>query len=175
MSNRSRSPPRIRQMCEAPIVHAAKADRDGNAGHCAPCRSLPNGHPAREHAALLGAPAGPRKSAAALPAAAVRREPARHALADLALAELALVGLALAERALVGLDCRAAAVVAAAEERSEEHTSELQSPDHLVCRLLLEKKNHHPSLSSSTRAGWRGPSAPLTGTPAPPFFHTLMP
>src|SRR5258708_30655590 len=33
--------------------------------------------------------------------------------------------------------------------RSEEHTSELQSPDHLVCRLLLEKKKpphhtHHP-------------------------------
>src|SRR5258708_31691709 len=27
------------------------------------------------------------------------------------------------------------------EVRSEEHTSELQSPDHLVCRLLLEKKN----------------------------------
>src|SRR5258708_20800639 len=27
-----------------------------------------------------------------------------------------------------------------AVERSEEHTSELQSPDHLVCRLLLEKK-----------------------------------
>src|SRR5258708_6016790 len=27
--------------------------------------------------------------------------------------------------------------------RSEEHTSELQSPDHLVCRLLLEKKNRH--------------------------------
>src|SRR5258708_30518252 len=26
------------------------------------------------------------------------------------------------------------------DERSEEHTSELQSPDHLVCRLLLEKK-----------------------------------
>src|SRR5258708_24700008 len=25
-------------------------------------------------------------------------------------------------------------------QRSEEHTSELQSPDHLVCRLLLEKK-----------------------------------
>src|SRR5258708_7292817 len=34
-------------------------------------------------------------------------------------------------------------VVASAElanDRSEEHTSELQSPDHLVCRLLLEKK-----------------------------------
>src|SRR5258708_24022045 len=28
--------------------------------------------------------------------------------------------------------------------RSEEHTSELQSPDHLVCRLLLEKKNPNP-------------------------------
>src|SRR5438552_13982651 len=27
-----------------------------------------------------------------------------------------------------------------ARRRSEEHTSELQSPDHLVCRLLLEKK-----------------------------------
>src|SRR5947208_12136170 len=26
------------------------------------------------------------------------------------------------------------------QKRSEEHTSELQSPDHLVCRLLLEKK-----------------------------------
>src|SRR5258708_31737020 len=31
-------------------------------------------------------------------------------------------------------------------ERSEEHTSELQSPDHLVCRLLLEKKNIRTSL-----------------------------
>src|SRR5215216_7141162 len=33
--------------------------------------------------------------------------------------------------------------------RSEEHTSELQSPDHLVCRLLLEKKktkNEHSKL-----------------------------
>src|SRR5258708_14719585 len=29
---------------------------------------------------------------------------------------------------------------AGARARSEEHTSELQSPDHLVCRLLLEKK-----------------------------------
>src|SRR5258708_11907604 len=27
--------------------------------------------------------------------------------------------------------------------RSEEHTSELQSPDHLVCRLLLGKKKKH--------------------------------
>src|SRR5690348_10491836 len=29
--------------------------------------------------------------------------------------------------------------------RSEEHTSELQSPVHLVCRLLLEKKKKVPS------------------------------
>src|SRR5258708_13667787 len=29
--------------------------------------------------------------------------------------------------------------------RSEEHTSELQSPDHLVCRLLLEKKKKTPT------------------------------
>src|SRR5258708_23167194 len=28
-------------------------------------------------------------------------------------------------------------------DRSEEHTSELQSPDHLVCRLLLEKKKQN--------------------------------
>src|SRR5947208_10068156 len=33
--------------------------------------------------------------------------------------------------------------------RSEEHTSELQSPDHFVCRLLLEKKNDVTRLSSA--------------------------
>src|SRR5258708_39899110 len=44
---------------------------------------------------------------------------------------------------------RASAPAAAAKagvrylRRSEEHTSELQSPDHLVCRLLLEKKKAH--------------------------------
>src|SRR5258708_16764831 len=31
------------------------------------------------------------------------------------------------------------------QTRSEEHTSELQSPDHLVCRLLLEKKKKSTS------------------------------
>src|SRR5436305_8644142 len=39
-------------------------------------------------------------------------------------------------------DPRLAAGGAAAEGRSEEHTSELQSRPHLVCRLLLEKKKH---------------------------------
>src|SRR5258708_23098586 len=32
--------------------------------------------------------------------------------------------------------------------RSEEHTSELQSPDHLVCRLLLEKKKQKDSTAA---------------------------
>src|SRR5258708_8437471 len=43
-------------------------------------------------------------------------------------------GVRLAEA--VQLRMRCGAIV----HRSEEHTSELQSPDHLVCRLLLEKK-----------------------------------
>src|SRR5258708_10407723 len=44
-----------------------------------------------------------------------------------------------------------------ATDRSEEHTSELQSPDHLVCRLLLEKKkiqdhvNEHPPSKDGRR------------------------
>src|SRR5258708_24781521 len=33
--------------------------------------------------------------------------------------------------------------------RSEEHTSELQSPDHLVCRLLLEKKKYNSTLMTT--------------------------
>src|SRR5947208_4644393 len=47
---------------------------------------------------------------------------------------------------------RAAVVPGASGElalgwRSEEHTSELQSPDHLVCRLLLEKKKRATAAS----------------------------
>src|SRR5258708_28860377 len=34
--------------------------------------------------------------------------------------------------------------------RSEEHTSELQSPDHLVCRLLLEKKKNSKETSADS-------------------------
>src|SRR5258708_29309156 len=58
-------------------------------------------------------------------------------------------------------------------DRSEEHTSELQSPDHLVCRLLLEKKKKIitklalPQLrrSSQTRTSIRRPAhARLGGT-----------
>src|SRR5690348_17803078 len=53
---------------------------------------------------------------------------------DRAAAEDDLGGARLLERALAG------AVLDPDRPRSEEHTSELQSPVHLVCRLLLEKK-----------------------------------
>src|SRR5438309_3446733 len=45
----------------------------------------------------------------------------------------------------LGLDLEALEATLAANrvKRSEEHTSELQSQFHLVCRLLLEKKKHH--------------------------------
>src|SRR5258708_21324691 len=47
----------------------------------------------------------------------------------------------------------AGAEAAGLDARSEEHTSELQSPDHLVCRLLLEKKkktkHHHVSTDAA--------------------------
>src|SRR5689334_24848434 len=36
------------------------------------------------------------------------------------------------------------------DHRSEEHTSELQSQFQLVCRLLLEKKNASPTISTTT-------------------------
>src|SRR5438876_8198350 len=38
-----------------------------------------------------------------------------------------------------------------ASTRSEEHTSELQSPVHLVCRLLLEKKKNNATLLLTTQ------------------------
>src|SRR2546427_3550831 len=37
--------------------------------------------------------------------------------------------------------------------RSEEHTSELQSQSNLVCRLLLEKKKHSPTVSDAPNTG----------------------
>src|SRR5207253_7951951 len=42
--------------------------------------------------------------------------------------------------AMTGMLERLAADLVARQKRSEEHTSELQSRGHLVCRLLLEKK-----------------------------------
>src|SRR5256885_12949704 len=56
--------------------------------------------------------------------------------------------------------------VAAALERSEEHTSELQSPCNLVCRLLLEKKKN-PQRSNL-------PSMPFsTPSVADPSIHQI--
>src|SRR5258708_18773021 len=47
------------------------------------------------------------------------------------------------------------------DARSEEHTSELQSPDHLVCRLLLEKKkNQRIHLSCPVRDTRSEPANP---------------
>src|SRR2546426_4928736 len=45
--------------------------------------------------------------------------------------------------------CREAALPGTAHARSEEHTSELQSPCNLVCRLLLEKKKKDKVMSSA--------------------------
>src|SRR2546422_8606042 len=50
--------------------------------------------------------------------------------------------------------------------RSEEHTSELQSRLHLVCRLLLEKKKHKTSFSRLRVYGMTHP--PPCGAPTPP-------
>src|SRR5258708_26037721 len=41
---------------------------------------------------------------------------------------------------------------ASGDDRSEEHTSELQSPDHLVCRLLLEKKKKKRPTNNDSRS-----------------------
>src|SRR5690625_5267551 len=49
----------------------------------------------------------------------------------------------LAVLAEAGHDHRVSDLYAMVVPRSEEHTSELQSRGHLVCRLLLEKKKHH--------------------------------
>src|SRR5258708_24145706 len=50
-------------------------------------------------------------------------------------------------RSAIGTDCRPPdwfdVASVGRSTRSEEHTSELQSPDHLVCRLLLEKKKRY--------------------------------
>src|SRR5205814_6178283 len=51
-----------------------------------------------------------------------------------------------------GAECErlAPALSALADGRSEEHTSELQSLRHLVCRLLLEKKKDPDDLAAAT-------------------------
>src|SRR5258708_10514169 len=56
--------------------------------------------------------------------------------------------------------------------RSEEHTSELQSPDHLVCRLLLEKKSHNRLYASPVLHTRTVPLSTLYTAAAPsPVLH----
>src|SRR5437879_6960124 len=52
---------------------------------------------------------------------------------------------------VVALGKRSLAQTCDVTDRSEEHTSELQSPMYLVCRLLLEKKKKTEVQSDSTR------------------------
>src|SRR5258708_25578628 len=66
----------------------------------------------------------------------VGRQALAQRLRDLALRYFARSLLA----GVVGHDVDRAGLDLVGIDRSEEHTSELQSPDHLVCRLLLEKK-----------------------------------
>src|SRR2546426_6067862 len=56
-----------------------------------------------------------------------------------------------------GGEIRLEAVLAhqAAHDRSEEHTSELQSPCNLVCRLLLEKKKNNKTRNVVSACGGR--------------------
>src|SRR5690348_18478428 len=65
-----------------------------------------------------------------------------HVIADVHQLQLALHDLQELERIDLLLSARPANLIVR-RARSEEHTSELQSPVHLVCRLLLEKKKNH--------------------------------
>src|SRR5438876_6841610 len=58
------------------------------------------------------------------------------------------------------------------EDRSEEHTSELQSPVHLVCRLLLEKKKN-TATPDHTRSFTMN-ATPATYTTRPRFPSPLL-
>src|SRR2546422_4452793 len=66
----------------------------------------------------------------------------------LGIAALVGAGVGYASGALVWQAIGAAVVALAGVIRSEEHTSELQSRLHLVCRLLLEKKKSAPHAAS---------------------------
>src|SRR3712207_6870978 len=60
-------------------------------------------------------------------------------------------------RRRAGIDGDDLWVLQEAPERSEEHTSELQSRQYLVCRLLLEKKNNQSSLNSPYTLSYLNP------------------
>src|SRR5256885_12348406 len=58
--------------------------------------------------------------------------------------------------------------------RSEEHTSELQSPCNLVCRLLLETKNTNSSGARSQRSAALASGERIGGAPAPPDMRAAL-
>src|SRR5258708_18858330 len=60
--------------------------------------------------------------------------------------------------------------------RSEEHTSELQSPDHLVCRLLLEKKKmlHKVDMMRPVNVSGLGRGATSQKKPNPPASKPVV-
>src|SRR5256885_8362964 len=58
-------------------------------------------------------------------------------------------------------------ILGLAEARSEEHTSELQSPCNLVCRLLLEKKKNTKPISTATLPARTESDSPSTTTLPP--------
>src|SRR5207244_13017182 len=65
-------------------------------------------------------------------------------IASDAMATMVNPGLRSSQRSAKRTSAATDSIKAADYRRSEEHTSELQSPDHLVCRLLLEKKKQKP-------------------------------
>src|SRR6267154_5196986 len=71
----------------------------------------------------------------------IRRPPRSTLFPYTTLFRSAAAGQTQATRASPGSEPAQSASSAVLPARSEEHTSELQSPVHLVCRLLLEKKN----------------------------------
>src|SRR5256885_5718522 len=70
---------------------------------------------------------------------------------------------------------RRRAVAKASVPRSEEHTSELQSPCNLVCRLLLEKKKKRPDVSNVTLSLVleSHPTSSVRASPAFPDTHAI--
>src|SRR5689334_24564995 len=66
----------------------------------------------------------------------------------------------IARASMPAVCCRSPDLVTTAVARSEEHTSELQSQFHLVCRLLLEKKKKKHEEALRQRAAPAGPRPP---------------
>src|SRR2546430_12648523 len=73
--------------------------------------------------------------------------------------------------AVAGTAPRPVARRGAADRRSEEHTSELQSQSNLVCRLLLEKKKKNKSAQVTTRTATTPRLPRRTDTRTQPLFR----